>query len=69
MYGASMVLFFYALEHLDVTVASTSLYLVPLFGVALAAAFLGERLSSIAIFGAAIVLGATVLIVKYDKIQ
>src|SRR5438105_1752790 len=46
MYGASMVLFFYALERLDVTVASTSLYLVPLFGVALAAAFLGERLSS-----------------------
>jgi drug/metabolite transporter (DMT)-like permease len=67
MYGASMLLFFHALEHLDVTVASTSLYLVPLFGVALAAALLGERLSAMALCGAAIVLGATVLIVKYDS--
>src|SRR5580700_11042836 len=29
MYGASMLLFFKALQHLDVTTASTSLYLVP----------------------------------------
>jgi drug/metabolite transporter (DMT)-like permease len=37
MYGASMLLFFKALQHLDVTTASTSLYLVPVFGVLLAA--------------------------------
>jgi len=66
MYGASMLLFFAALEHLDVTVASISLYLVPIFGVLLAAVLLGERLSTAAMVGSGIVLVATVLILKYD---
>jgi len=66
MYGASMLFFFAALEHLDVTVASVSLYLVPIFGVLLAALFLGERLSTLAMVGSGIVLAATLLIVKYD---
>jgi len=66
MYGASMLLFFAALEHLDVTVASVSLYLVPIFGVLLAAILLGERLGMTALVGSAIVLAATLLIVKYD---
>ena len=66
MYGASMLLFFKALQHLDVTTASASLYLVPVFGVLLAAMVLGERLNRTAMAGAAIVLLATVLIMKYD---
>lgn len=66
MYGASMLLFFKALQHLDVTTASASLYLVPVFGVLLAAMVLGERLNLTAMAGAAIVLLATVLIMKYD---
>lgn len=66
MYGASMLLFFRALQHLDVTTASASLYLVPVFGVLLAAVLLGERLSSLALIGSGIVLVATVLIMKYD---
>jgi drug/metabolite transporter (DMT)-like permease len=66
MYGASMLLFFAALEHLDVTVASVSLYLVPIFGVLLAATLLGERLSGLAMIGSMIVLVATILIMKYD---
>jgi drug/metabolite transporter (DMT)-like permease len=66
MYGASMLFFFAALEHLDVTVASVSLYLVPIFGVLLAAILLGERLSGLAMAGSGIVLVATVLIMKYD---
>ena len=61
-----MLLFFAALEHLDVTVASVSLYLVPIFGVLLAALVLGERLSTLAMAGSGIVLVATVLIMKYD---
>jgi drug/metabolite transporter (DMT)-like permease len=52
---------------LDVTTASTSLYLVPVFGVTLAALMLGERLSAAAIGGAFTVLAATVLLVRYDK--
>jgi len=66
MYGASMLLFFKALQHLDVTTASASLYLVPVFGVCLAVVLLGERLNTFAVAGAAIVLGATLLIMKYD---
>ena len=66
MYGASMLLFFKALQHLDVTTASTSLYLVPVFGVLLAFLLLGERLSAAALIGAAIVLIATILVVRYD---
>jgi drug/metabolite transporter (DMT)-like permease len=66
MYGASMLLFFKALQHLDVTTASTSLYLVPVFGVILAALLLGERLNLSAIIGTAIVLISTILVVRYD---
>ena len=66
MYGASMLLFFAALQHLDVTVASTSLYLVPVFGVIIAALFLGERLSPLAVIGSGVVLAGTILIVKFD---
>jgi drug/metabolite transporter (DMT)-like permease len=66
MYGASMLLFFKALQHLDVTTASTSLYLVPVFGVLLAAVLLGERLNPAALAGAAIVLISTILVVRYD---
>jgi drug/metabolite transporter (DMT)-like permease len=67
MYGASMLLFFKALQHLDVTTASASLYLVPVFGVFLAVALLGEHLNTLAVFGAAVVLLATLLEMKYDK--
>jgi drug/metabolite transporter (DMT)-like permease len=66
MYGASMLLFFKALQHLDVTTASTSLYLVPVFGVLLAGLLLGERLNPAALIGAAIVLISTILVVRYD---
>ena len=67
MYGASMLLFFKALAHLDVTTASISMYLVPVFGVVLAITMLGERLNMLEILGAIIVLSATVLIVRYDQ--
>ncbi|HOQ45822.1 MAG TPA: DMT family transporter [Bryobacteraceae bacterium] len=66
MYGVSMLLFFHVLKHIDVTVASASLYLLPVFGVLLAAFLLGERLSPVALCGAAVVLVSTVMIMKYD---
>jgi drug/metabolite transporter (DMT)-like permease len=66
MYGASMLLFFKALQHLDVTAASASLYLVPVFGVFLARGLLGEHLNSLALVGTGIVLIATLMVVKYD---
>ena len=67
MYGLSMVLFFYVLQHLPVTVASASLYLVPVFGILLAAGFLHEHLTVMALAGTAIVLASTLLIMKWDK--
>jgi drug/metabolite transporter (DMT)-like permease len=66
MYGASMLLFFKALQHLDVTTASMSLYLVPVFGVILATLLLGEKLNLATVLGAAIVLISTLLVVRYD---
>jgi drug/metabolite transporter (DMT)-like permease len=68
MYGASMLFFFRALKTLDVTTASVSLYLVPVFGVIIAATFLGERLSALALVGSAVVLAGTILVVRYDTI-
>jgi len=62
-----MILFFYVLQHLPVTVASASLYLVPVFGILLAAGFLGERLTPVALVGTAIVLVSTILVMKWDQ--
>lgn len=68
MYGASMLLFFKALAHLDVTTASISMYLVPVFGVLLAITMLGERLNLLEVRGGLIVLSATLMVVIYDKV-
>ena len=68
MYGASMLLFFKALAHLDVTTASISMYLVPVFGVLLAITMLGERLNLLEVLGGLIVLSATLMVVIYDKV-
>lgn len=67
MYGVSMLAFFYVLQFLDVTIASLSLYLVPVFGTLLAVAALGERLGPYAISGAVIVVVSSLLIFKYDS--
>jgi drug/metabolite transporter (DMT)-like permease len=66
MYGVSMLLFFYVLQFVDVTVASMSLYLVPVFGTILPVLLLGERLGPLSIAGAGIVLASSLLIMKYD---
>ena len=62
-----MLLFFYVLEHVSVTAASVSLYLVPVFGVLFAVTMLGETLNLLALIGAAVVLTATILIMRYDS--
>ncbi len=67
MYGASMLLFFKALQHLDVTTASMSLlsgtrYLAYCWPPLL----LGEHLSPASLVGTAIVLISTILVVRYD---
>jgi len=66
LYGVSMVLFLKALGTVDVVIASASLYLMPLFGVALAFSILGERLAPRALLGSAIVLFATLMLFRFD---
>jgi drug/metabolite transporter (DMT)-like permease len=66
-YCVAMLIFFTALKHLEVTAASISLYLNPVFGVIIAALLLHERLSGVAICGSAIVFLSTLLIMKYDQ--
>jgi drug/metabolite transporter (DMT)-like permease len=65
-YGLSMLLFFRALGHVDAVIASASLYLTPLFGVALAFSILGERLAPSTLLGSAIVLLATLTLFRFD---
>jgi drug/metabolite transporter (DMT)-like permease len=66
-YCIAMLIFFTALKHLEVTVASISLYLNPVFGVIIAALLLHERLSGLALCGSGIVFLSTLLIMKYDQ--
>ncbi len=67
MYGVSMLLFFYVIHHISVTVASVSMYLIPLFGVLMAYFFLHERMGLFSIMGGIVVLVATIIIMKYDS--
>ena len=66
LYGLSMVLFLRALRMVDAIIASASLYLTPLFGVALAYSVLKERLASQVVVGAAIILFATLLLFRFE---
>jgi drug/metabolite transporter (DMT)-like permease len=66
VYGISMLMFFRILQFLPVTVALTSTYMVPVFGVAIAMFLLGERLDTLTVVGAAVVLAATILIMNFE---
>jgi drug/metabolite transporter (DMT)-like permease len=58
----SMVLFLTALQKLDATQAALSNYLITLFGVPIAAIWLGERLNTAGLIGGVLVLAGTLLI-------
>jgi drug/metabolite transporter (DMT)-like permease len=66
LYGVSMVLFLQALDTVDVVIASASLYLMPLFGVALAFGILREQLAPRTLLGSAVVLIATLILFQFD---
>jgi drug/metabolite transporter (DMT)-like permease len=63
----SMVLFLKALTKLDATQAALSNYLITFFGLPIAAVWLGERLTPLAIVGGILVLGSTLLITLRDQ--
>jgi drug/metabolite transporter (DMT)-like permease len=61
-----MVLFLKALKVLDAIQAALSNYLITFFGVPIAAIWLGEKLTLMAIVGGLMVLGSTLLITLWD---
>ncbi len=65
----SMVLFLKALKHLDAIQAALSNYLITFFGLPIAAIWLGERLTAMAIFGGILVLGSTLLITIWEELR
>ena len=62
----SMGLFLKALKALHAIQAALSNYLITFFGVPIAAIWLGERLTLMAIVGGLLVLGSTLLITLWD---
>ena len=63
----SMVLFLKALKQLDAIQAALSNYLISLFGVPIAAIWLGERLTLLAVLGGIMVLGSTLMITIWEE--
>lgn len=63
----SMVLFLKALKQLDAIQAALSNYLITFFGIPIAAIWLKETLSSLAIIGGALILGSTLLITVWEN--
>lgn len=66
-YFLSMILFLTVLKRLDAAQAGLSNYLIPVFGVLIAAIVLGERLTARMTIGGLAVLGSTLLITVYEE--
>lgn len=64
----SMVLFLKALKQLDAIQAALSNYLITFFGLPIAAIWLGERLTTMAIVGGILVLASTLIITLWDEL-
>ncbi len=67
VWGLAMILWMFLLKRLDVSQASVSVYLLPFLGVAIAAVFLGEKITGTMILGGGITLAGTVMIVSTEQ--
>ena len=65
----SMVLFLKALKQLDAIQAALSNYLISFFGIPIAAIWLKEKLTLLAIIGGVLILGSTLLITVWENRQ
>jgi drug/metabolite transporter (DMT)-like permease len=63
----SMVLFLKALKQLDAIQAALSNYLITFFGIPIAAIWLKEKLTPVAIIGGILILGSTLLITVWES--
>lgn len=68
-YFLSMVIFLNVLTRLDATQAALSNYLIPFFGVLIAAMVLHERLTPFMVLGGVLVLASTLLVTVYEERQ
>ena len=68
-YFLSMVIFLNVLTRLDATQAAVSNYLIPFFGVVVAAIVLHERLTKSMVVGGILVLASTLLVTAYEEHQ
>jgi drug/metabolite transporter (DMT)-like permease len=68
-YGLSMVIFLNVLSRLDATQVGLMNYLIPFFGIVIAAVVLGERLTLFMILGGSLVLASTLLVTVYEERQ
>jgi len=66
-YWLSMVIFMIVLNRLDATQAGLSNYMIPFFGLVIAAVVLRERLTLSMIVGGILVLFSTLLITVYEE--
>jgi drug/metabolite transporter (DMT)-like permease len=65
----SMILFLKALKQLDAIQAALSNYLITFLGLPIAAIWLGERLTLMAIMGGILVLASTLLITLWEEVR
>lgn len=66
-WGLAMVLWMFLLKRLDVSLASVSIYLLPLFGVLVSAITLNERVTPNMVAGGAVTLLGTILVTSTEK--
>ena len=66
-YFLSMMIFLNVLSRLDATQAGLSNYLIPFFGLLIAAVVLGEHLTPVMIAGGLLVLVSTLLVTVYEE--
>jgi drug/metabolite transporter (DMT)-like permease len=62
-----MLLYFWVIEKIDVTQASLSIYLLPVFGVLLSTVVVRERITASLMFGGLLVFAATFLVTVYEE--
>jgi drug/metabolite transporter (DMT)-like permease len=63
----SMLLYFWVIEKIDVTQASLSIYLLPVFGVLLSTLVVHERITARLVFGGLLVFTGTFLVTVYEE--
>jgi len=65
--SVSMLLYFWVIEKIDVTQASLSIYLLPVFGVLLSTVVVREKITAQLVFGGLMVFAGTFLVTVYEE--